>query len=206
MTDESPSRAERRTRSRQVILSAARALFAERGYERTSIRAVADRADVDPALVMQHFGSKDGLFAAAAQGSVPVEGLVGAGGGELTHALVRHVVDAFEDVDQRPAIEALMRSSLTHPAAGEVMRDQVMADVQAAVADTIGGPEAAVRAALLNATMLGVTISRYLLEVPALATADVEDLERILTPALEALIGPGGRSAGGRAHGVGRRV
>lgn len=206
MTDESPTRAERRTRSRQAILSAAQALFAERGYERTSIRAVADRAEVDPALVMQHFGSKDGLFASAAQGSVPVEGLIGAGREELTHALVHHVVDAFEDPEQRPAIEALMRSSLTHPAAGHVMRDDVMADAQAAVAETIGGTDAALRAALLNATMLGVAIGRYLLQVPALAAADVEDLERILTPSLEALAGPGGRATGGHGPGVGRRV
>lgn len=206
MDDDTPSRAERRAHSRRVILSAARALFAERGYERTSIRAIADRAEVDPALVMQHFGSKDGLFAAAAQASVPVDGLVGAGREELTRALIHHVVDAFEDPEQRPAIEALMRSSLTHPAAGEVMRDQVMADAQVAVAETVGGPDAALRAALLNATMVGVALTRYLLEVPALATAEVGDLERILTPALEALAGARGRPAGGRAPGAGRRV
>jgi AcrR family transcriptional regulator len=63
------TRDERRKRTEAAILEAARALFAETGYERATIRAVAGAAGVDPALVMQHFGSKEGLFAAAARWS-----------------------------------------------------------------------------------------------------------------------------------------
>lgn len=59
------TRDERRRRSETAILGAARALFAETGFERATIRAVAARAGVDPALVMQYYGSKEGLFAAA---------------------------------------------------------------------------------------------------------------------------------------------
>ncbi|MFC7639949.1 helix-turn-helix domain-containing protein [Streptosporangium lutulentum] len=61
------SRAERRRHSEQRILEAARALFAERGFERTTIRAVAASAGVDPALVMQYFESKQELFSRAVQ-------------------------------------------------------------------------------------------------------------------------------------------
>ena len=50
------------------ILAAARSLFAQRGYERTTIRAIATRARVDPSLVMQHYSSKDALFALVAAG------------------------------------------------------------------------------------------------------------------------------------------
>ena len=57
----------RRRRSEAAILKAAQELFAETGFERTTIRAVAARAGLDPALVMQHYGSKEGLFAAAAR-------------------------------------------------------------------------------------------------------------------------------------------
>jgi AcrR family transcriptional regulator len=60
---ESPlPRAERRRRTEGRILDAARALFAEVGFERATIRAVARAAEVDPALVMQYFGSKQELF------------------------------------------------------------------------------------------------------------------------------------------------
>lgn len=189
-----PSRNERRRRSEAAILAAARRLFAEHGYDGTTIRAVADLAGVDPALVMQNFGSKEQLFAAAARWSVPVDELVAADRSELPQAALQHVLDAFEnpeDPENRAAAEALLRSCLTHPAARAVMRDQVMAEAQARVAATIGGPDAELRAAMLNALALGVTISRYLLEVPAAAAADPADLERVLAPAMRALIDPG---------------
>ncbi|WP_218591233.1 TetR/AcrR family transcriptional regulator [Pseudonocardia oceani] len=184
------TRTERRRRSRAAILDAARALFARNGFERTTIRAVAEQAGIDPALVMQHFGSKAALFAAAARWTVPVDGLVQADRSELARAAVQHVLDAFDD-DHRDAVEALLRSSLTHPAAAELLRDQVIAPTQARVADTIGDPDAALRSALLNACTLGLTISRYLLAVPALAEADPSDIRRILVPALESLTGSG---------------
>lgn len=181
------TRTERRRRSQAAILDAARALFARHGFEHTTIRAVAERAGIDPALVMQHFGSKAALFAAAARWTVPVDDLVEADRGELARAAVQHVLDAF-DAEHRDAAETLLRSSLTHPAAGELLRDQVIAPTQHRVADTIGGPDAVLRSALLNACTLGLTISRYLLAVPALAGADPSDIRRILVPALELLI------------------
>jgi AcrR family transcriptional regulator len=44
------------------ILEAAVALFAARGYERTSISAIATRAGVSRAAIFWHFGDKDSLF------------------------------------------------------------------------------------------------------------------------------------------------
>lgn len=183
-----PTRAERRNRSEAAILDAARALFAERGFERTTIRAVADRAEVDPALVMQNFGSKDALFEAAARWAVPTEGLVAADRSELPRAALQHVLYAFENVDQRPKAEALLRSALTHPAAQALLRDHVMGQTQGHVAATIGGPDAELRAALLNACTLGLTISRYLIGVHVLADADPDDVKRILEPALASIV------------------
>lgn len=188
--DDAPvSRAERRRRSESAILDAARQLFADVGYERTTIRAVAQRAGVDAALVMQNFGSKDGLFAAAVRWSVPTGDLTGADRGDLSRMALQHALDAFDDPVRRPAAEALLRSCFTHPGAREVLRDEVMRHTQAEVAATIGGADAGLRAALLNAVTLGVTISRYLLEDPAVAHVDPADLHRILGPALDVLAG-----------------
>src|SRR6266566_170590 len=50
--------------TREAILAAAREAFAERGYDRVSIRAIATSAGVDPALVHHYFGTKDQLFLA----------------------------------------------------------------------------------------------------------------------------------------------
>ena len=49
---------------RARLREAALELFAERGFEATSTRAVAAAAGLSPALVIRHFGSKQGLRAA----------------------------------------------------------------------------------------------------------------------------------------------
>src|SRR5262249_47975940 len=51
--------------NRDAILAAAREQFTERGYDSATIRGIAGRAGVDPALVHHYFGSKADLFAAA---------------------------------------------------------------------------------------------------------------------------------------------
>src|SRR5215831_2561701 len=48
--------------TREQIAVAARSLFAELGYERTSFRKIAASAGVDPALVVHFYGSKEELF------------------------------------------------------------------------------------------------------------------------------------------------
>lgn len=49
-------------RTRGLLLDAASELFAERGYDRTTLRDLGERAGVDPAMVARHFGSKAGLY------------------------------------------------------------------------------------------------------------------------------------------------
>lgn len=184
------SRADRRRRTQDAILTAARRHFGALGYERTSIRGVAAEAGIDPALVMQLFGTKERLFSAAAASSVELEALARASGSDLAQLAAAHLFADFEDPERRGSAEALLRSCLTHPAAGEAVRDQVMAPAQAVVAATIGGEDGELRAAMLNACTLGVTIARYLLRDPVLSAADREDVERILRPALAAIIAP----------------
>src|ERR1700690_1747666 len=80
----------RSERARRAILGAARAMFAARGYEGTTIRAVAGRADIDASMVMRYFQSKAGLFTAAVTLDLEVPDLrsvPASGRGEL---LVRH--------------------------------------------------------------------------------------------------------------------
>lgn len=189
-TQESVPRDERRRRTEAAILDGARELFAEVGFERTTIRGVAARAGIDPALVMQYYGSKEGLFAAAARWSSDHETVMAASREELAGAALADMLAKFEDAGDREAAVALMRNCLTHPAAAAVMRDQVMCQRTAAVAHTLGGPDADLRAGLIGACMMGLAMSRYLLELPAVAAADREDLIRVMEPALRALVGP----------------
>lgn len=78
-----PSPLRKSERTRLAILRAAKDQFAEHGYDRTNIRAVAAQASIDPSMVMRYFGNKEGLFAAAVDvdlqlpdlGQVPTERL-----------------------------------------------------------------------------------------------------------------------------------
>jgi AcrR family transcriptional regulator len=51
-----------RGRGRQLLLDAARELFAERGFKGTSTRDIAERAGVSEVMIFRHFGSKANLF------------------------------------------------------------------------------------------------------------------------------------------------
>jgi AcrR family transcriptional regulator len=184
------SRDDRRRRTEAAILDAARALFAETGYERATIRAVAAAAGVDPALVMQHFGSKEGLFAAAARWSEDSQTVLTASREQVPAAALHDMIEKFEGAGDREAAVALMRNCLTHPEASRIMRDEVMCDRATAVAAAIGGEEAELRAGLLGACMIGLGMARYVLELPGLATASREDVVRIMEPALRALVDP----------------
>jgi AcrR family transcriptional regulator len=190
-TPEQPtSRDERRKRTEAGILDAARALFAETGFERATIRAVAASAGVDPALVMQYFGSKEGLFAAAATWSDDSQTVMTATREQVPAAALHDMIEKFEGSGDREAAVALMRNCLTHPEASRIMRDEVMCDRAAAIAGAIGGDEAELRASLLGACMIGLGMARYVLELPGLAGASREDVARIMEPALKALVDP----------------
>ena len=188
---EPTSREERRRRTEACILQEARRLFADEGFERATIRAVARRTGVDPALVMQYFGSKEGLFAAAMQGAH--------GGGtartapreEIPSAVLHDVLAKFE-TDDREAAVALLRNFLTHPEANRIMRDEVLCSVIRDLARTIGGNDAELKAALLMSCVAGMALARYVLQLPGLAGADRADVERLLRPSLQALLGESG--------------
>ena len=190
-TDEQPaSRDARRRRTETAILDAARALFAETGFERATIRAVAASAGVDPALVMQYFGSKEGLFAAAAKWSDEHQTLLSAPREQVPSAALHDMIQKFEGSGDREATVALMRNCLTHPEAARIMRDDVMCDRATSVAKAIGGDDAELRASLIGACMIGLGIARYVLELPGLSTAAREDVVRLMEPALRALVDP----------------
>lgn len=180
-------RDQRRRRTERAILTAARALFAEHGFERTTIRGVARAAGVDPALVMQYFGSKAELFAEAARWSDAAQSVMTAAKDEVPAAALRDLFERFEGEDAEAAV-ALTRNCLTHPEAARVMRDEVMCDRAAAVARSIGGDDAELRATLIGACLIGVTMARHVLHMEPVASASREDLERLLEPALRALV------------------
>jgi AcrR family transcriptional regulator len=189
---EPTSREERRRRTEACILQEARRLFAEEGFERSTIRAVARRTGVDPALVMQYFGSKEGLFTAAMKGAHGGGTARTAAREDIPSAVLQDVLGKFEETGDREAAATLLRNFLTHPEANRIMRDEVMCSLIRDLASTIGGKDAELRAALLMSSAFGMALARYVLELPGLADASPDDVERVLRPALEAILGEAG--------------
>jgi AcrR family transcriptional regulator len=116
--------------ARATIRNAALRLFAERGPDAVTVRAIAAQAGVSPALVLHHFGSKDGLraevdtFAAKAFDAIfealPTDELVelltgGAARGSLAEAFAR----GFPPGSPLPAY--LRRLLLTNDPAGAAL-------------------------------------------------------------------------------------
>ena len=67
---------------REQLLTVGRALFAEKGFEGTSVEEIASRADVSKPVVYEHFGGKEGMYAVIVDREV--EGLLGALTGALS--------------------------------------------------------------------------------------------------------------------------
>lgn len=177
------TRAERRQRTEARILGTARDLFARLGYERTTIRAVATRAEVDPALVMQYFGSKDELFREAARFS-PDDAFAGD-----IESLTQHLLTTIGlKLGELPQTSlAALRSALTHPQAADRVRE-----VQGSQIEKIGAAltaeDAELRAALIVALMTGISIQRHLIPLPPLDEAPREQITDLLRPCVEALL------------------
>jgi AcrR family transcriptional regulator len=177
------SRADQRRRTEQRILAAATRLFVESGYERTTIRAVAQDAGVDPGLVMHYFGTKQQLFRQVTHGA-PAQQLSGTPG-EVTEQILGHLAASVENEPVQSL--AVLRSMLTNPEAAQVTSegaDRYRAQLSAA----IPAPDADIRAALISAVILGVVVSRHLLKSRGLADVTPEELTGLLRPCLRSLM------------------
>ena len=167
--------------TKEAILAAARERFATDGYERATIRAIAADAAIDPAMVMRYFGSKEKLFASAAEFELRLPDLTGVPRAELGARLAAHAVDRW---DGDETLLALLRAAVTNPAAADRMREIFAAQLAPAVAAVAPG-DAAARAGLLAAQVLGLVLSRYVLRLPPVVAMDRDALVRWLGPTLQ---------------------
>ncbi|MEU9125907.1 TetR/AcrR family transcriptional regulator [Streptomyces sp. NPDC048506] len=186
--------------TRESIVSAAHALFLERGYRGTTVRAVAGAAGVDPALIAYHFGSKKGLFAEVMQfqcaNALAVEAVLGGDPDTLADRLIDAVTDLWEDADFR---------ELTGQGdeAAEVIREYLEHELLARLVEFLGGRDATARATAVVTVLGGLIYTRYLNPLPTPASLTPSETRHILTPALRAALAPRPRTA--TTTGAGRR-
>lgn len=183
MTSPSPT-GRRSDRTRGKILKAARERFAAYGFERTTVRAVALDATIDPSMVMRYFGSKEGLFAAAATFELALPNLASLPQEEVGTALVRHFLQRWEGREEDDLLRVLIRAAASNADAVARMQDIVRSQVAVALSDIAPAGEAAFRSGLIASQILGLAYCRYILELPELNVPS-EALARAVGPTLQ---------------------
>jgi AcrR family transcriptional regulator len=153
-------------RTRAAILAAAQKLFAGQGYELTTIRDVAAIAEIDPAMVIRYFGSKDELFARAVVFNLKLPDLSKAERSEIGEALVRHFLSLWEGDNANGAMPILLRSAASNEIAANKLREIFMGQVMPALARVGGKAGVAERAGLVSSQLLGLALCRYVLKLP----------------------------------------
>jgi AcrR family transcriptional regulator len=176
------------TASRERLLQAARDLFAERGYERTTVRDIGQRADVDPTMIARYFGGKAALYLATLRSDAPsaegdtvelgtahsVQGFIERADGRGPTPTLYAVVRPHEDVElQKAAMEVLNRRLVT---------------TASRKAGTAGHSDAQLRAEIAVAALAGIVLSRTTQTFPALATAESADVGRLVAEMLDSIL------------------
>ena len=110
-------------RTRAAILKAAQELFAEFGYARTTVRDIAARAAIDPAMVMRYFGSKDALFARATAIDLKLPDLTQTAPAQFGDTLIRHFLDIWEGLSSTGILTILLRTSASDEDVAAKMRN-----------------------------------------------------------------------------------
>jgi AcrR family transcriptional regulator len=181
--------------ARDAILAAARTEFAAAGYDGATIRGIAARAGVDPALVHHYFGAKEHLFEAAVRPPVSlamlVPELLASDREHIGEQAVLRFLGAWEEPGNRPVFLALLRSAVCNEQAAELVRQLLVKEVFGPVARALGEPDAELRADLVGSQFMGLALMRYVGKVEPLASADVASLAAAVGPTVQRyLTGP----------------
>jgi AcrR family transcriptional regulator len=180
-----PRKPRRSDRTRAAIFEAARALFAERGYDGATIRDIAGHAAIDPSMVMRYFGSKDELFAATTTFDLRLPDLSAVARDEIGAALVRHFLEIWERRGQDSGFPILLRSAASNAHAAAKMREVFGAQVMPMIAKVGRRATAGKRAGLVAAQILGLALCRYVLKLPPVVDMSADEVVRHVAPAVQ---------------------
>ncbi|TYL54829.1 TetR/AcrR family transcriptional regulator [Nocardioides sp. BGMRC 2183] len=184
--------------TRALILDAARERFAAGGFAGTTIRAVAQQAGVDPALVHHYFGTKDELFVASL--ALPVDprvvlaerlAVLPDGGGEPDDPaggpggrMLRAILSVWDDPELQPGLVAAVRRFL-EPGGEELVRSGFVPVVLVPLGELLGVEEPERRMPLVATQVFGLVIGRYLVGLDPVAGMPADEVVATFAPTLD---------------------
>lgn len=173
--------------TRGEILTAARRVFAEKGFDKATVRGIAREAKVDPALVHHYFDTKEGMFVAAMQLPITphevIPLLLEGPREEIGERLVRMILRVTATPETREPMVALIRSAMTNDQAVGMFREFISNALLFQVADRLQVPHLRIEAAF--AQMFGVIMARYVIKLEPLASVGHDELVELLAPTVQ---------------------
>jgi AcrR family transcriptional regulator len=175
--------------TRAALLAAAKEVFSEHGYDNATVRTIAARAGVDPAMVNHWFGGKQGLFAAAVL-RLPLTAaellahLLDGDSDTVAERLVRVFVTVW-DAEGGGALAALIRSLTHESSVAQALRDIFVHQVFEPLITKLNTDPAPLRAGLCASQMIGLGMVRYVLKVEPIASTGVDELVAAIAPNLQ---------------------
>jgi AcrR family transcriptional regulator len=172
--------------TKAAILAAARERFGAAGFQAATIRGIAADAGIDPSMVMRYFGSKDQLFAAAAEFDLRFPDFTQLDRAEVGRSLVGHFLERWEGDE---ALVILLRSSATNADAAQRMQQIFSTQLQPLVESLVPATEAGWRAGLIATQILGVAWCRFVLQLPAVVTMTRDEIVDSVGPTIQSYLG-----------------
>ncbi|OBA64169.1 TetR family transcriptional regulator [Mycobacterium sp. 1100029.7] len=174
--------------SRDGVLRAAKHQFAKHGYDKTTLRAIADEARVDPSMILYLFGSKAALFRESMTLVLPSDLLTT----ELAEVdddvgcrVVRAYLGLWEQPDTAASMASMVQSATSNSDANEAFRSFLHDYLLTAVSTALGGgDEARLRAMLAATNLVGTAMLRYIMRVPPLSSLGAEQVVMLVGPAV----------------------
>lgn len=175
--------------SRAEIIAAAGSEFLSHGYEGASVRAIARRAGVDPALVHHYFGGKADLFAESIRAPIRPDRIVTeilrGPRDQVGDSLVRMLLSTMEDGRTRDRVIGLIRTALGHDFAATMLRQFLFREVFHRIAAGLGVADGELRATLAATQIVGLMVVRYGVKAEPLASESIDEVARRIGPVIQ---------------------
>lgn len=170
-------------------MSAAVEEFSEAGYDAATIRGIAARAGVDSALVHHYFGTKADLFGQAIQApmrpDLALPEILAGPRERVGERIVRYILETWEAPDVRRRGVVLLRTAIGNKLTTPLLAGFLSRELLSPIARALEVEDADLRAALAASQIAGLLVARYVLRLPALADAPVEELVARVGPTVQ---------------------